>query len=69
MDIIKYAISIKPDGYHGAFQDGPFDTLEEALDELGQKGQFIFELYLDKEAVTVRKWSEKKFKWLKKKNG
>lgn len=65
---IKYAIAILPDGLHGSFQDGPFDTLDEAEDTIGEKGQYIFELDLENDAEVIRKWSEKKQKWLKKAN-
>jgi len=54
-----------PDGLHGAFQDGPFDTLQEALEIDGDEGQYIFELDPDQDAKAVGKWSMKKSKWLK----
>lgn len=65
---VKYAIGIMPDGFHGAFLHGPFGTLAEAEDEVGDPGQYIFELHLDQDAEVVRKWSNRKIKWLKKKN-
>lgn len=64
---IKYAISYRPDGEHGAFLNGPFDNLNEALETFGHKGEYIYELHLDKDCIPIRKWSEKKMKWLKRK--
>lgn len=63
---VKYAISVLPDGLHGAFIDGPFDSVKEALEVYGREGQYIFELHLNQEAELIGKWSEKKQKWLKK---
>lgn len=64
---VKYAIAFRPDGEHGAFIDGPFDSLYEALEVIGEKGHYIYELHLDQESVPIRKWSDKKMKWLKRK--
>lgn len=65
---VKYAISYRPDGEHGAFLDGPFDNLNEALEIFGHKGEYIYELHIDQDCVPIRKWSDKKMKWLKRKN-
>ncbi len=61
---IKYAIALDIDGYHGAFLNGPFESLDEALDCVGEEGHYIYELYLDKESKRIRKWSEGKNKWI-----
>ena len=64
---IRYAISTLPEGLHGCFIDDPVIQVKSLLDSPGEEGQYIFKLYLDKEAEIIGKWSDEKNRWLKKK--
>lgn len=68
---VKYAISQMPEGLHGCFKQGPRTLLKDMEDEVGDEGDYIFKLESlpDGESTSkpVRKWSDKKIAWLKRK--
>lgn len=66
-EIVKYAIGTLPDGLNGAFINGPFNNIKDAEEIIGNNGQYIIELHLDSDCIPIRKWSDRKMKWLNKK--
>lgn len=61
--IKKFAIGILPDIMHGAFMDGPFDSIKDALDTEGEEGQFIATVTIDKAPKLTYSWDEPSFEW------
>jgi hypothetical protein len=62
--IKKYAIGTEMGREFGSYKAGIFDTMEQALDEIGDDGDFVYEISSDSSVKAVAKWSKKKFDWV-----
>lgn len=66
-NIKKYAIGTEMGREFSTYSAGIFDTMEQALDEIGDDGDFVWEISSDSSVKAVAKWSKKKFNWVFKK--
>jgi len=67
--IKKYAIGNEMGREFSTYSAGIFDIMDQALDEIGDDGDFVWEISSDSSVKAVAKWSKKKFNWVfKKKN-
>lgn len=66
-DEYRYAIGIYPDINFGAFKNGPFKTLSEALNLDGDIGDFIYKVHTEEPSIPIRKWNEEKESWIARK--
>jgi len=61
----KFVISTFPEGMHGSFIRGPFNTIKETTEEYGTKGTIIFALQINRVAKPIRWWKDKTYTWEK----
>lgn len=61
--IIAYAIGKERDSKEFGFLAGPFDTLEEALEEIGEPYTFIVGLQANCQQVRLYRWFEPNSEW------
>ena len=59
----KFAIGTLEDIKHGAFIDGPFNTIQEATNVYGEQGQCICVVYTDKDPKFIRVWDHLMNEW------
>ena len=58
-----YAYAIGPEAEK--YTDGPFFDLTDLLNHLGNEGEYIFKIDSEGNAKAIRKWVERKGKWLR----
>ncbi len=61
----KFATGMLPDGLHGGFLNGPFDTIKQATNSIGDEGEYIFALQIDRVPKVIRWWDDKTLTWEK----
>lgn len=64
---VRYGIASKRRVKNGAFVHGPFETLNQATEVIGDDEEYIFKLTEDGTFQPVRKWDNKRG-WLRRKN-
>ena len=61
---IKYAIGTMTGREFDSFKAGVFNTLDEALDNFADSGDFVWEISEDGSKKAIAKWSNGKQKWI-----
>ena len=59
----KFAIAVDADGAYGCFVHGPFNTVKEATELIGDEGEYIVSLIVGKEPKLIRRWSDITSNW------
>ena len=59
----KFAVAVNEDGMYGCFKHGPFNTVKEATEIIGEEGEYIVTLIIGKDPKVIRKWSETASTW------
>ena len=59
----KFAIGRFPDGMHGGFLYGPFDKIKQATYEMGDEGEYIFVLQIDRPPKVIMWWDDETLTW------
>lgn len=65
--IKKYAITTIMGREFGSYKAGIFDNFDQALDEIAEDGDFIWEIDVDGSKKALAKWSIKRNDWVFKK--